>query len=193
MRFGICKESRTLMRFADPGILGRVLGRVLVWLRLKRNQPHSTTRNLSSMVKPTFWDSPSARPFFVELKSYWEDGIGNIRFHLIHHGKEGPPDEFLHFMAAGSALPDGGKGGMLWMRQMPRFWEKSPVPGSLREIGGSSHSRGVLLLWDLVVPGPPWPRIAWDFSNVSPINVGERNGDVIFTNFIWYLDLPWFT
>ena len=32
----------------------RVLGRVLVWLRLKRNQPHSTTRNLSSISPHSF-------------------------------------------------------------------------------------------------------------------------------------------
>jgi hypothetical protein len=43
------------------------------------------------------------------------------------------------------------------------------------------------------VPGPPWPRIAWDFSNVSPINVGKEMGMSFSpTSYgIWiYHDLP---
>ena len=100
------------------------------------------------------------------------------------------PNEFQHGThPAGSALPDGGQGGMRFRSQrnlqdlflatsVQEASEKSAAPAT------NAVSCSCEILLNPGPDGPAEPIPKWEFHQRG----GKEMGDVIFTNFTGYLD-----
>ena len=179
----------------------RVLGRVLVWLRLKRNQPHSTTRNLSS-ISPHSFDFGKAnilrQPLSLAIFCWVEELLGgwDWEYQVSSH-------------------PPWKRGSSRWISAFhgrricaSGWWQRWDAVDATERCHASERNprsrkpprnRRLQPLTRCLAPVRSccaWTALApncLDFSNVSPINVGKEMGMSFSpTSYgIWiYHDLP---
>ena len=161
---GICKESRTLMSFANPFYHKKLIINFPWFSRFGKT--NILRRSLSPAIWVEFWGW------------HWEYQVSYHpwRSSQFQHGTH----------PAGFALPDGGQGGMRFRSQrnlqdlssrnfVQEASEKSAAPAT----NAVSCSCEILLN-----PGSDGPIPEWEFHQLG----GKEMGDVIFTNFTGYLD-----